>query len=75
MTGPGGRGSAAHVSVDPIRCDAHGMCAEVLPERVTLDDWGYPIVDGRALEPDLISHAKLAVATCPVLAIKLAGRA
>ena len=34
--------------VNPIACEAHGMCAELLPERVTLDDWGYPIVDGIA---------------------------
>ena len=25
------------------------MCAELLPERITLDDWGYPIVDAEPL--------------------------
>ncbi len=30
------------IEVDPIRCEAHGQCAELLPERITLDEWGYP---------------------------------
>jgi ferredoxin len=60
-----------HLSVDMIRCAAHGMCAELLPERVTLDDWGYPIVSPEPIGPELQDVAKLAVDTCPVLAIKL----
>ena len=31
--------------VDPIRCDGRGICAELFPERIALDDWGFPIVD------------------------------
>jgi len=57
--------------VNPIQCAAHGMCAELLPERVTLDDWGYPIVDGAPLTQELIAHARRAVAACPVFALKL----
>ncbi len=57
--------------VNPIECTAHGMCAELLPERVTLDDWGYPIIDGTPLTGELIQHAKMAVDTCPVFALKL----
>jgi ferredoxin len=26
--------------VNPIECDAHGLCAELFPERVALDEWG-----------------------------------
>ncbi len=37
------------VRVNPIACEAHGMCAELLPERISLDDWGYPIVDSEPL--------------------------
>jgi ferredoxin len=59
------------VRVDPIACQAHGLCAELLPERVTLDDWGYPIVDPAPLTPALAKHAKRAVAACPVLALLL----
>jgi ferredoxin len=61
--------------VNPIECSAHGMCAELLPERVTLDDWGYPIVDAAPLSDDLIANARRAVATCPVFALKLELRA
>lgn len=61
--------------VNPIRCDAHGLCAEILPERISLDDWGYPIIDGRPLGPELLGHAKRAAAACPVLALKLEAAA
>jgi ferredoxin len=57
--------------VNPILCDAHGLCAELVPERIELDEWGYPIVDAtpvpRALEP----HARRAVAACPLLVLRL----
>jgi ferredoxin len=59
------------IAVDPIACHGHGQCAELLPEMVTLDDWGYPIVDDgkipRALEP----LARRAVRACPTLALRL----
>lgn len=61
--------------VNPIQCAAHGMCAELLPERVTLDDWGYPIVDETPLSADLVAHARRAVAACPVFALKLEAQA
>ena len=57
--------------VNPIECRAHGMCAELLPERVTLDDWGYPILDGEPLTAELVEYARMAVDACPVLALKL----
>ncbi len=64
-----------HLKVNPITCDAHGMCAELLPELITLDDWGYPIVDDGPIPPDLEPLAKKAVAVCPTLALKLERRA
>jgi ferredoxin len=57
--------------VDPIACGGHGLCAELLPERISLDDWGYPIVDPTPIGPDLDAHASRAVATCPLLALSL----
>jgi ferredoxin len=59
------------LTVDPIACEAHGMCAELLPERITLDDWGYPIVDGQPLAPELFDHAKRAAQACPTFALLL----
>ncbi|HEY7831328.1 MAG TPA: ferredoxin [Solirubrobacteraceae bacterium] len=57
--------------VNPITCEAHGMCAELLPERITLDEWGYPILEEGPLEPELVSHAKRAAQACPTFALLL----
>ncbi|WP_213450584.1 ferredoxin [Rhizomonospora bruguierae] len=65
------RGTGPRLAVNPITCLAHGMCAELLPEYVKLDEWGYPILNGDPLPPDLVAHAKRAVADCPTLALRL----
>jgi ferredoxin len=57
--------------VDPIACQAHGLCAELLPEMISLDDWGYPIVAPGVVPPQLSAHARRAVAACPTLALHL----
>jgi ferredoxin len=57
--------------VDPIACDAHGVCAELLPELIRSDRWGYPIIDAGPVPPPLIDHARKAVASCPRLALHL----
>jgi ferredoxin len=58
-----------HVRVNPIDCEAHGMCAELLPERITLDEWGYPLVDEAPLDGVLVEHAVRAARACPTLAL------
>jgi len=57
------------VRVNPIACEAHGMCAELLPEAIALDEWGYPIIDGRPLPPELVDHARRAAQACPTFAL------
>ena len=59
------------LTVDRIKCDGHGLCAELLPELVSLDDWGYPIVAPRPIPDHLLPHAQRAVEGCPVLALAL----
>lgn len=59
------------VRVNPIACEAHGMCAELLPEAISLDEWGYPIVDGRPLPPEQVDHARRAAQACPTFALLL----
>jgi ferredoxin len=59
--------------VDPIACDGHGLCAELFPERIRLDDWGFPIVEGD-VAPEHERHARRAVAACPMQALKLQAR-
>ena len=64
-----------HLAVDRIRCDGRGVCAELLPEMVRLDDWGYPILSPAAVPRELIGHARMAVKSCPVLALRLEAAA
>jgi ferredoxin len=57
--------------VNPIRCTAHGMCAELLPERIRLDDWGYPLIADPEVPEELLELARRAAAACPTLALLL----
>jgi ferredoxin len=65
---------ARHLRLNPIACDAHGLCAELLPERISLDEWGYPLIDESELPAELIEHARRAVAACPTMALLLETR-
>jgi len=57
--------------VNPIACEAHGMCTELLPELITADPWGYPIVAPGQVPDDLLPLARRAVTACPTLALLL----
>jgi ferredoxin len=59
------------IAIDRIRCDGRGHCAELLPELLRLDDWGYPIIATGPIPDHLQSHAQRAVAGCPVLALAI----
>ena len=59
------RRAATSIRVDPVACDAFGYCAELLPELVTLDEWGYPVLDGRPVPPHLVDLARQAARDCP----------
>ena len=58
--------------VNPITCVGHGMCAELFPEWIELDDWGYPILRTEGVPPHLRAHAEQAVRACPAIALRLA---
>jgi ferredoxin len=57
--------------VDPIACDGHGACAELLPEAIENDDWGFPIVRSGPLDGRWLKLARRAVSSCPKLALRL----
>ena len=59
------------LAIDRIKCDGRGLCAEILPERIRLDSWGYPIVTPGPVPGHLLGLAQRAVDDCPVLAIAL----
>src|ERR1035438_5078457 len=44
MTAAAGRAARERLRVDPLAGDGRGLCAEILPELITLDDWGFPII-------------------------------
>jgi len=59
-----------HLRVNPTLCDGYGYCAEIVPELISLDDWGFPIVSGGEIaDADVMRLAQRAVATCPRLAL------
>ena len=62
---------SARLRVNPIACEAHGLCAELLPELIRLDDWGYPIIDQSDVPAELLGLARRAVDVCPTLALLL----
>jgi ferredoxin len=59
------------LEIDWTRCDGHGLCARLLPERIALDEHGFPVFHGREVGQDLLLHARRAVAVCPTLALRL----
>jgi ferredoxin len=63
------------LAVDRIACDGSGLCAELLPELIELDDWGYPMLTTQTVPEALLPLARRAVDRCPVLALRLAARA
>ena len=63
--------AGARLRVDPIACDGRGLCAELLPEMITLDDWGVPIIRDADVPPGLLAEAGEAVRLCPRLALRL----
>ncbi|MDN5861450.1 MAG: ferredoxin [Pseudonocardia sp.] len=59
------------LAIDPIACTANGLCAELLPELVELDEWGYPILIDGPVPPALGAQARAAATACPTLALRL----
>lgn len=71
-----GRGRSEGVTdqrlrVDWPQCKAHGLCAEIAPEVIQLDEWGYPLFDPGALSPQDAVTARKAAQVCPTLALRL----
>ena len=58
------------IRVDWPACKARGLCYELLPEVLELDEWGYPLVT-RDVPAELLSEAREAVRACPTLALRL----
>lgn len=61
----------ARLIVDPIACDGRGLCAELLPGLITLDDWGFPMIRSGGIPATLEGEATAVVRLCPRLALRL----
>ncbi len=64
-----------HLRVDLLLCDAYGYCAELLPEVISLDEWGYPVIAPGALPEAVLADARRAASACPMLALRLEAAA
>ncbi|MBV8463747.1 MAG: ferredoxin [Acidimicrobiales bacterium] len=60
-----------HLELDPVACDGFGHCAELLPELISLDEWGYPVVERRPIPAPLLEHVDRAVRACPRDALRV----
>jgi ferredoxin len=61
------------ISVDPAACDGFGYCAELVPELMALDEWGFPVVSQHEVPGELLDAASQAARACPRRALLLAG--
>ena len=57
--------------INRIACDGRGTCQELLPELITLDDWGYPIIAEGGVPKEIEGFALEAVELCPKMALTL----
>ncbi len=57
------------IRVDWTHCDGRGLCAELVPEIIQMDEWGYPVVTVARVPRRLVRHARRAAASCPMLAL------
>jgi len=62
----------AELKVNMTACDARGLCVELLPEVIELDDWGFPIITA-PVPGWLEDQAHEPVRLCPRLALLLDG--
>jgi ferredoxin len=67
---------SVRITLDPVRCAGHGLCALLLEERVTLDEWGYPRVDPEPLDDGRPARrARRAARACPRKALAVTDTA
>ena len=59
------------LAVHPIACDGRGLCAELLPGLIRLDDWGFPVLAPDEVPAGLRADAAAAARLCPRLALRL----
>jgi ferredoxin len=59
------------LEIDWTRCDGHGLCAALLPGRIDLDEWGFPVIAPAPVRAREMTSVRRAVGVCPALALRL----
>jgi ferredoxin len=59
------------IEIDWTRCDGHGLCAELVPDRIVMDEWGFPLIRRATVRSSELVDTRRAVAMCPALALRL----
>jgi ferredoxin len=62
--------SGRRLEIDWTRCDGHGLCVRLWPERIGVDPWGFPLLPA-AIDDDEVDRARQVVGICPRLALRL----
>ena len=65
---------SVELEVNRIACDGHGLCAELVPERIVMDEWGFPLIRRATVNDAGLWDTRRAVALCPALALRLQPR-
>ena len=60
-----------NIVLDRPRCEGHGLCEEVAPNLMHLDDEGELVLDVERVDDADLEAAKAAVRVCPVAALRL----
>jgi ferredoxin len=61
----------SRLHIDWTRCDGHGLCAALLPDQITRDEWGYPVLQVVDVRPEQEQAVRRTVSACPALALRL----
>jgi ferredoxin len=56
--------------VNWILCDGYGLCSDLAPELIDVDDWRYPMVRPGGVPDELLDGARRAVDCCPMRALR-----
>jgi len=62
------------LEIDWTRCDGHGLCAALLPARITRDEWGFPVLAAHPVRDNEVTGLRRAIGLCPALALRLDKR-
>ena len=59
------------LTINWIACDGYGLCGDLAPDLIELDDWRYPIIPEGPLPRELLDEARRIVDCCPMKALAL----